>query len=215
MGVQSESYGMNLNFPGGGITATSGATTVTVGSGGAPVSNGGYLATLTAGAKTPVYLDQTGTPYAATGKTYPTLSAGSFPALVNGATTSVNYGQGAIIVFGVANLATVNGVANTPVAFNQSGTLGLVALVGAVQNLDVNGALLGAENSVGQQNGSGALPFPDVPDLITPIGYFTVKNPAGSSTATFTFGSSNWNATSIVTTAYNVATYPLRPLIGF
>lgn len=215
MAEKNAFYGLNLNFPTGGITATSAAVTVTAGTGGLTASNGGYYANLTAGAKTPVYVNSNGKTLTSTGTAAPTLISGSFPALVNGVTTSVTYGQGAIVVFALANLATVGGVANTPVAWNVSGTIGLVAVVGPVANLDVNGALLGAENSVGQNGGSGALEFPMLTDLLTPVGYFTVKNPAGSSTATFTFGTTNWNATSIVTTAYNVVAYPLRPLTGF
>ena len=217
MAEKNAFYGLNLNFPfpTGGITATSGAVTVTAGTGGLTACNGGYYANLTAGAKTPVYVDNNGKTLSSQGIAAPVLLSGSYPALVNGSTTTVTYGQGAIVVFALANLATVGGVANTPVAWNQSGTIGLVAVVGPVANIDPNGALLGAENSVGQNGGSGALLFPDLPDLLTPVGYFTVKNPAGSSTATFTFGTTNWNATSIVTTAYNVVSYPLRPLTGF
>lgn len=215
MAEKNAFYGLNLNFPTGGITATSGAVTVTAGTGGLTACNGGYYANLTAGAKTPVYFDNNGKTLSSQGIAAPVLLSGSYPALVNGSTTTVTYGQGAIVVFALANLATVGGVANTPVAWNQSGTIGLVAVVGPVANIDPNGALLGAENSVGQNGGSGALLFPDLSDLLTPVGYFTVKNPAGSSTATFTFGTTNWNATSIVTTAYNVVSYPLRPLTGF
>lgn len=59
----------------------------------------------------------------------------------------------------------------------------------------------------------GSLQFPGIPDNLVPIGFFTVKNPVGSSTATFTIGSSNWNATSIVVTAYDCAWLPARPPI--
>ena len=217
--AQVDNYGANLNYPNTTLTATDGAVTATftaiaTGSGIA-ASNNGIILTLSAGAKTPVYLNNQGIALSNSGQAAPTLISGSYPALVNATSTTVNYGQGAIVVLGLANLATVNGVANTPVGWNQSGTPTIVAIVGQVYNLDVNGNLLGAENNVGQNGGPGVIAFPDVPDLITPIGYFTVKNPVASSTATFTFGTTNWNATSIVTTAYQVATYPLRPLIGF
>lgn len=215
MAEKNDFYGLNLNFPTGGITATSGAVSVTAGTGGFTACNGGYYANLTAGAKTPFYFDSNGKTLASQGIAAPVLLSGSYPAIVNGSTTTVTYGQGAIVVFALANLITVGGVPNTPVAWNQPGTIGLVAVVGPVANIDSNGSLLGAGNSVSQNNGSGALVFPELPDLLTPVGYFTVKNPAGSSTATFTFGATPWNATSIVTTAYNIVSYPLRPLTGF
>ena len=211
MALQSENFGINLNFPVGGITATAAAVTVTVGTGGLTASNNGVYLNLTAGAKTPVYLTNVGAVQAVP----PNLLSGTITQLVNGSSSSINYGQGAIVVFGLANLATVNGVANTPVGFDQSGTITLVAIVGPIANLDQNGNLIGAVNPSGTAGGNGELTFPDVPDLVTPVGYFTVKNPPGSSTATFTFGTTNWNATSITTTAYNIVNYPLRPKLTF
>lgn len=215
MPLQSDFYGLDINFPLGLVSATAGAVTATVATGGLVAANNGYVAALTAGAKTPVYLTNTGVPLAAAGQVAPALLSGSFSAVVNGNTTSVNYGQGAIVVLGLANLATVNGVANTPVPFNASGTPTLVAIVGPIVNVDVNGKLLGAENSVGQNGGNGVLAFPDIPDNVTPVAYFSVLNPAGSSTSIFTFGTTNWNATSITTTAYNLSVLPQRPALTF
>ncbi|CAK0748478.1 hypothetical protein CCP3SC15_1560001 [Gammaproteobacteria bacterium] len=87
---------------------------------------------------------------------------------------------------------------------NISGTETLVQVVGAVVDLDVNGNIV--SNKAG-------LTFPNIGDSIVPVAYTVVKNPAGSSTATFTFGTSNWNATSIVTSnAGDLAALPRRPL---
>lgn len=82
---------------------------------------------------------------------------------------------------------------------NESGAL--KSVIGTVVNLDATGLMK-----------DGPLVFPNIPDNLVPIAYGTVKNPAGSSTATFTFGTTNWNATSIVTTAVDVVALPRRPL---
>lgn len=98
-------------------------------------------------------------------------------------------GQAAIVVHGLLNI---------------SGTETLVQVIGDAVDLDVNGNI--TSNKAG-------ISFPNIGDLIVPVAYTLVKNPAGSSTATFTFGTSNWNATSIVTsTAGDLAALPRRPL---
>ena len=97
-------------------------------------------------------------------------------------------GQAAIVVHGLRNVA---------------GTETLVQVVGPVVDLD-------AASSI---TTSGGLQFPNIGDLIVPVGYTVVVNPAASSTATFTFGTTNWDATSIVNSnEHDIAALPRRPL---
>lgn len=51
--------------------------------------------------------------------------------------------------------------------------------------------------------------FPSLPDDFCPIGYCTIRT--APSAATWTFGSSNWDATGITATFKNVYTLPNRP----
>lgn len=53
-------------------------------------------------------------------------------------------------------------------------------------------------------------PFPDVPDSYAPFAYHIIKG-ASTVVGTWTFGSSNWNATGITSTIVNVAVLPDRP----
>lgn len=96
-----------------------------------------------------------------------------------------------------------------------SATVTLVSVVGPSINIDANGSIIGTVTATGSLASPGELSFPDIPDYLVPVSFFTVKNPAGSSTATFTFGTTNWNATSIVTAAYDIATLPVRPRLTF
>lgn len=97
-------------------------------------------------------------------------------------------GQAAIVVHGLRNVA---------------GTETLVQVIGDAVNLD-------AASNITSDTG---LQFPNIGDLIVPVAYTVVVNPAGSSTATFTFGTSNWNATSIVNSnEHDIAALPRRPL---
>lgn len=55
--------------------------------------------------------------------------------------------------------------------------------------------------------------FPDIPDAYVPFAYHIIK--AGSTTVgTWTFGSSNWNATGVTHAIVNVAVLPSRPQIS-
>ena len=215
MAQPSDIYGLDLNFPTTTVTATSGAATVTftaIATGSVPTdSNNGYVKTITAGAKTPIYINSAGATLVSAGTPAPILASGSFTTVINAVTSSVNYGQAAVVVLAMANLATVNGVANTSVPFNATGTVGIVAIVGSPAYLDLNGNLLGAENLVGQNGGNGVLVFPSIPDNVTPVAYFTVKNAAGSATSVFTFGTTAWDASGITTTVYPLAGLPARP----
>lgn len=55
--------------------------------------------------------------------------------------------------------------------------------------------------------------FPDIPDTYVPFAYQVLKGGATLS-GTWTFGSSNWNATGLTSTIVNVATLPARPAIS-
>ena len=100
-------------------------------------------------------------------------------------THTLTAGQANIVVFGLQKIGS---------------TETLVAVVGDKVNLDAADKPL------------DPLVFPDIGDLIVPVAYATVKNPTTTSTATFTFGTTNWNATSIVTTITDIAALPRRPL---
>jgi hypothetical protein len=85
---------------------------------------------------------------------------------------------------------------------NIAGTETLVEVVGDAVDLDAAG-------NIAQP---GGIPFPAIGDDIVPVAYATIKNPAASGTATFTFGTTNWNATDIVTDIADIATLPDRPI---
>lgn len=97
-------------------------------------------------------------------------------------------GQAAIVVHALQNI---------------SGTETLVQVLGDTANLGAGSVITSA----------GGLKFPNLSEDLVAVAYTVVVNPPGSSTATFTFGTSNWNATSIVTSnAKDVAALPRRPL---
>lgn len=96
-------------------------------------------------------------------------------------------GQAAIMVIGLLNV---------------SGTETLVCVIGDAVDLDAAGKIVTP----------GGLKFPSIGDSIVPVAYAVVRNPAGSSTGTFTFGTTNWNATSIGTSIIDCAALPRRPL---
>lgn len=52
--------------------------------------------------------------------------------------------------------------------------------------------------------------FPEVPDTLTPFAYSTHRA-ASTVVGTWTPGSSNWNATGMTSTPYNVTCLPARP----
>lgn len=81
-------------------------------------------------------------------------------------------------------------------ALNSSGTVSCYK--GTTESLDSSGAFINAPQ------------FPAVPDTVCPFAYTVIK---GGSTVsgTWTFGSSNWNATGITATHTNVFTLPGRP----
>ena len=207
MGLKSDLYGLNLNPTPGAVTATSSATTVTVGTALTAIANGIFVA-MAAGAKALQLVNNNGVLLStAPFLTAPTLIAGSYIA-TNG--QSVTYGQIAAVVHGLAYV--LNGAIVAP--GTSGATITMVSIVGTAVNIDANGSIIGTVTGIGSPGyaaSPGDIPFPDVPDWVVPVAFFTVKNPAGSSTALFTFGTTNWNATSIVTTAYDIATLPVRP----
>lgn len=83
-------------------------------------------------------------------------------------------------------------------AYNASGTV--KCMMGAVGALDSSGNFLVAPQ------------FPLVPDDVCPFAYQVVKN-YGQAT-TFTFGSSNWNASGASNAIVNVLTLPSRPQVS-
>jgi hypothetical protein len=179
--------GLNLNFLGLVTTAvTAGATTTTV----TAVATGGLLTTARRGVK--AILASAGA------KAYAQYTAaGVADSTVKTLVATSTTGQAAIVVHCLKNVGD-GGIVGS------AGTETLVQVIGTIVNLDVNGTIT--------SNG-GVLSWPNLDDSLVPVAYTVVVNPAASSTATFQFGSSNWNATSIVTSnAGDLASLPRRPL---
>lgn len=83
---------------------------------------------------------------------------------------------------------------------NASGTISVCQ--GTVEKLDSVGAFATAAPS-----------FPPVPDTVAPFAYVVVK--AGATTSgTWTFSSSNWNATGITVSVQDVLELPDRPQVS-
>lgn len=126
-------------------------------------------------------------------------------AVVNGAfTTALGSGAGkALSLVGTdgvtAKAAVALAVSQACVIVNCVNAAGQMKNVqGPVVNLDAAGAL------------TSALPFPQIPDNLTPFSYLVVK--AGSTSSGFTPGVTNWDATGITTTVSNVMVLPSRPV---
>jgi hypothetical protein len=82
---------------------------------------------------------------------------------------------------------------------NSSGTVSVRK--GSTEALDAAGSFIHAPQ------------FPSIPDTVTPFAYQVIK--AGSTTSgTWTFGSSNWNATGITSAIVNCHVLPDRPQIS-
>lgn len=119
-----------------------------------------------------------------------------------------------------ATKAQVSG-GTTPVtdAVTAAAFVGLTASKGCVfvWGLNLAGTQVVAQGSIGPLDASGAFidapNFPMLPDTFCPIAYQVVK--AGSTTVgTWTFSSSNWNATGLTHTVVDVFTLPERPQIS-
>lgn len=123
------------------------------------------------------------------GKAYSkaTVTGGTTPTtdgITGAAFVGLTAGYGSVFVWGV----------------NSAGTVSVCQ--GSVEKLDVLGAFATA-----------APTFPPIPDTVAPFGYSVIK--AGSTTSgTWTFGSSNWNATGITISAQDVLELPDRPQVS-
>ncbi len=110
---------------------------------------------------------------------------------VTGGTTPTTDGATGSAITLTANYGTV-----VVWGMNSSGTVSVYK--GSTESLDTAGNFLTAPQ------------FPIVPDTICPFAYQVIK--AGSTTSgTWTFGSSNWNATGLSHSAKDLCTMPARP----
>jgi hypothetical protein len=79
---------------------------------------------------------------------------------------------------------------------------------------DAAGATKTVAGPVVQLDESGdflkAASFPAIPDTLTPYCYHVVE--AGKTSGDVTIGTTNWNATGVVSTIHNVAVLPQRPV---
>lgn len=82
---------------------------------------------------------------------------------------------------------------------NISGTVSVVK--GETHSLNAAGAFIVAPE------------FPTIPDTLAPFAYMIIKYNV-TSASTFTFGTSNWNATGTTLTIVNVGVLPDRPQIA-
>ena len=112
---------------------------------------------------------------------------------VTGGTTPTTDGNTAAAITLTAGNGTV-----VVWGMNSSGTVSVYQ--GSTTALDASGKFVLAPQ------------FPPIPDTICPFAYHVIK--ADSTASTWTFGSSNWNATGLSHSAVNVMTLPARPQIA-
>lgn len=113
---------------------------------------------------------------------------------VTGGTTPTTDGNTGAAITLTANYGTV-----VVWGMNLAGTVSVYK--GSTEALDATGAFIIAPQ------------FPIVPDSICPFAYQVIK--AGATTSgTWTFGSSNWNATGLSHSAKDVGTLPPRPVVS-
>jgi len=113
---------------------------------------------------------------------------------VTGGTTPTTDGNTAAAITLTANYGTV-----VVWGMNSSGTVSVYK--GSTEALDVSGNFINAPQ------------FPAIPDTICPFAYHVIK--AGATTSgTWTFGSSNWNATGLTHSAKDLLTLPQRPVVA-
>lgn len=139
-----------------------------------------------------------------------TLTAG---ATTYSTSTAFNYANKGV----VAAKGTIAAVA-TPTTDGRTGA----ALAGITAGqctvlvwcVDGSGTVKVLQGGIGKCDAAGnitdAPQFPVIPDTLTPFGYSTHRG-ASTVVGTWTPGSSNWNATGMTSTAYNIATLPDRP----
>lgn len=114
---------------------------------------------------------------------------------VSGGTTPTTDGNTAAAFLGL----TANKGCVFVWALNKDGTVGVFQ--GTIEALDASGGFINPPQ------------FPRVPDTYTPFAYVVIK--AGSTTSgTWTFSGSNWNATGITVAVQDVMMLPSRPQIA-
>ena len=117
---------------------------------------------------------------------------------VDATTPTTDYNTGAAFD-GLLGVASAGGKGCVFVwAYNKDGTVKVMQ--GTVETLDAAGTFANPPQ------------FPNVPDDVCPFAYSVSKN-YGQAT-TFTFGSSNWNASGHSHAIVNVATLPSRPQVS-
>lgn len=133
--------------------------------------------------------------------TYSTTTAIAF------SNKGVAYAKGTIAATATPTTDALTGVAFKGITKGQATVL--------VWCLDVTGAVKVAQGSIGLTDAAGnvvdaGLQFPAIPDELTPFGY-SVHRGASTVVGTWTPSSSNWDATGMTKTVYNVFTLPDRP----
>lgn len=133
--------------------------------------------------------------------TYSTTTAIAF------SNKGVAYAKGVISATATPTTDALTGVAFKGITKGQATVL--------VWCLDVTGAVKVAQGSIGLTDAAGnvvdaGLQFPAIPDELTPFGY-SVHRGASTVVGTWTPSGSNWNATGMTSTPYNVFTLPDRP----
>lgn len=133
--------------------------------------------------------------------TYSTTTAIAF------SNKGVAYAKGAISATATPTTDALTGAAFKGITKGQATVL--------VWCLDVTGAVKVAQGSIGATDAAGnvvdaGLQFPVIPDDLTPFGY-SVHRGASTVVGTWTPSGSNWNATGMTSTPYNVFTLPDRP----
>lgn len=133
--------------------------------------------------------------------TYSTTTAIAF------SNKGVAYAKGAIAATATPTTDALTGVAFKGITKGQATVL--------VWCLDTAGTVKVAQGSIGLTDAAGnvvdaGLQFPVIPDELTPFG-FSVHRAASTLVGTWTPSGSNWNATGMTSTPYNVFMLPDRP----
>jgi hypothetical protein len=188
--------GAQVDNSGNALTASSITAPLISGTGGAGAFSATSGQALVVGQQVQITGTNTGTGTItgyASGNTY-RISA------TNGTTTFTLVDlQGAAIATSATNAGTFTGLTFQVINTWASLIPAISAIVGPVTNVDKSGVMQMPNNLV----------FPAIPDNFIPFAYSTIYNPYNSG-ATFTFGTSNWNATGIQAVTFNCGTLPKR-----
>ena len=133
--------------------------------------------------------------------TYSTTTAFNF------SNKGVAYAKGAISATATPTTDALTGAAFKGITKGQATVLVWCADAGSVKV--VQGSI-GLTDAAGNVVDAG-LQFPAIPDELTPFAY-SVHRGASTVVGTWTPSGSNWNATGMTSTAYNVFTLPDRPV---